>query len=296
MNQTTLQWDDRLNLDVPVIDKDHKRLFSIIGKILLLSQQDEIEKFRHAAKEGLKFFVSYASEHFAREEAYMQSINYPGYEGHKSIHDDLKQNILPSLKLSLEDSNYDTKELRHFLGVCVGWLSTHIMMTDQAIVHPGRYQAFDMNFSNFQEHITAAVKKVVDNLYTLRTDLISEHYTGWDFGRTLFYEITVQEEDGKVVHLLFLLEEKLVYTLASQRIRFEINKVDSYLLALLKEILSNITLQLAFYLNIKGTIKQRSGELIESSEVTSIFANKTLTYSSLFSTAYGKFAFSVYER
>lgn len=294
-NIKLLKWDDNLSLGVDDIDKDHKRLFSIIGKILLLSQDEDSEKVKHATREGQKFFVRYAMEHFEREEAFMRSQNYSEYETHKAMHDDLKQNILPALKLSLEESDYAIDEIRHFLGVCAGWLSTHIMMVDQAIVHPERYQAFDMDFSTSQEHITASVQKVVQNLYALPSDLISEHYTGWDFGRTLFYEIIVQEEDGKIVHLLYLLEEKLVFTLAAMRIGFEIQKVDSYLLALLKNILSNMTLQMAYYLKIKGKPKQRSGQLIDSSEVQSIFANKTLNYSSLFSTKYGKFAFSVYE-
>ena len=63
-NTDSLHWDDRLNLGVEELDKDHQRLFSIIRKILVLSEEEEDEKVVHAAKEGIKFFTSYTLSHF----------------------------------------------------------------------------------------------------------------------------------------------------------------------------------------------------------------------------------------
>lgn len=295
-NTESFKWDERLSLGISPIDKDHQRLFSIIRKILVLSSEEDYEKVKHAVKEGLKFFISYTMSHFQREEDFMLSNQYPDYSQHKKMHDDLKYNTLPSLKLSLEESDYEVEEIRHFLGVCVGWLSTHIMMMDQAIVHPKQYQSFDFKFTGEQEKIEKAVKKVVFDLYQMDSELISNHYTGWDFGKVIFYEITVKSEGKKGIHLLYVLEEKLIFNLASQRMGMEIKRIDTYLITLMKEILSKMASQMAYYLNISGEFKQRTGYLVESSEVETIYRNKSLIYSSLFSTKEGKFAFSVYQR
>lgn len=295
-NTDSLHWDDRLNLGVEELDKDHQRLFSIIRKILVLSEEEEDEKVVHAAKEGIKFFTSYTLSHFGREEKYMKDHNYPEYDLHKGMHDDLKNNVLPSLKQELEDNEYSIDSIRHFLGVCVGWLSTHIMMVDQTILHHDRYQRIDLNFSKVSDSLNEIMKKVIHNLYHINAELISSHYTGWDFGKALFYELTYTTGEKKSIHLLFTIEQKGVFALASQRTGMEIKRVDAYLLSLIKEILSNMTQQIAYYLKLSGEYKQRSGVMLESSEVESIFINKHLTYSSLFNTPVGKLAFSIYER
>lgn len=295
-NTDSLHWDARLNLGVEELDKDHQRLFSIIRKILVLSEEEEDEKVVHAAKEGIKFFTSYTLSHFGREEKYMKDHNYPEYDLHKGMHDDLKNNVLPSLKQELEDNEYSIDSIRHFLGVCVGWLSTHIMMVDQTILHHDRYQRIDLNFSKVSDSLNEIMKKVIHNLYHINAELISSHYTGWDFGKALFYELTYTTGEKKSIHLLFTIEQKGVFTLASQRTGMEIKRVDAYLLSLIKEILSNMTQQIAYYLKLSGEYKQRSGVMLESSEVESIFINKHLTYSSLFNTPVGKLAFSIYER
>lgn len=295
-NPDSLKWDSRLTLGVEVLDKDHQRLFSIIRKILLLAEEEQTEKVEHAAKEGLKFLFSYTLEHFAREEAFMLSQGYPEYYLHKQMHDDMKNNVLPALQKDLEDTDYHIDSIRHFLGVCVGWLSTHIMMVDQTILHHDKYKRFDLNFTTKEDKLNSIMKKIIHNLYHMDIELVSSAYTGWDFGNALFYELTFQTGEKQVLHLLFTIEQKAVFTLASERVGTKITRIDAYLLALIKEILSSIASQMAYYLQLEGSYKQRSGVMLESSEVETVFLNKKVTYSSLFSTPIGKFAFSIYER
>ena len=64
----------------------------------------------------------------------MLSIGYDGYEQHRAVHENLKNQILPVLEAELEASEYSEKSVEHFLGVCIDWLTTHIMIEDQAIV------------------------------------------------------------------------------------------------------------------------------------------------------------------
>ena len=86
-----IMWDNRYNLGVEEIDKEHQRLFAIIRKIVGLVENGEERKAQHACREGVKFFKNYTIIHFAHEENFMSSLNYGGYERHKKIHDDLKK-------------------------------------------------------------------------------------------------------------------------------------------------------------------------------------------------------------
>ncbi len=47
-----LVWQDRFNIGVEIIDKEHKKLFSILSKLLANQTQDERGKW--ACQEGIK--------------------------------------------------------------------------------------------------------------------------------------------------------------------------------------------------------------------------------------------------
>ena len=90
-----LVWQDRFNIGVEVIDREHKKLFSILGKLFANKRQDE--KSRWACQEGIKYFKEHAMKHFAEEEVYMVSISYPGFETHRRVHDNFRKKTLPFL-------------------------------------------------------------------------------------------------------------------------------------------------------------------------------------------------------
>ena len=71
-----IQWQDRFNIGVDAIDEAHRKLFSIVQKIMELYVEQHKNKF--ACVEGIKYFKSYALKHFTEEEAYMREIGYSG--------------------------------------------------------------------------------------------------------------------------------------------------------------------------------------------------------------------------
>lgn len=117
---------------IPLIDEEHERLFDIIGRAdelvkaeLLHDKYDEIVGILAELKD-------YTKEHFRDEEAYMESIHYPGLEAQKMAHEifELK---LENLNLEQVDDNQQEylEELMEFL---FGWLSNHILKADKLIV------------------------------------------------------------------------------------------------------------------------------------------------------------------
>lgn len=126
-----IKWNDRFNIGVDSIDTAHRRLFSIVGKLISLNEDET--KQQHACREGIKYFKSYTIKHFEDEEAYMRSINYPNLAIHKSLHDSLRDKTLPALEEEMAEQDYSRESVQHFLGICVGWLNGHIMVEDRAI-------------------------------------------------------------------------------------------------------------------------------------------------------------------
>ena len=45
-------WQDRFNIGVDIIDKEHKKLFSIMNRLLIFSDQED--KSQWVCQEGLK--------------------------------------------------------------------------------------------------------------------------------------------------------------------------------------------------------------------------------------------------
>ena len=74
-----LVWNERYNIGVDIIDKEHKKLFSILNKLFDFGQQEEKSKW--VCQEAVKYFRDHAVQHFADEESYMASIEYAGLEG-----------------------------------------------------------------------------------------------------------------------------------------------------------------------------------------------------------------------
>ena len=67
-----IQWQDRFNIGVEIVDKAHRRLFTIVEKMMDLYVEKHENRF--ACVEGIKYFKAYALQHFAEEEAYMRQI------------------------------------------------------------------------------------------------------------------------------------------------------------------------------------------------------------------------------
>ena len=125
-------WKDSYKMGVDFLDKEHQLLFSTMNKLLRISENEE--KSEWVCREGVKYLKNHTTEHFEHEEEYMQSIQYAEYEVHKRLHDNFRYKTLPALEAEMEENQYSVESIRHFLGVCIGWVVAHTQTEDQAIV------------------------------------------------------------------------------------------------------------------------------------------------------------------
>lgn len=221
-----IKWNDRFCIGVDSIDRAHERLFSIVGKLVSLNEDET--KQQHACREGVKYFKSYALKHFADEEAYMQSIGYPGLAMHKRLHDNMRDQTLPALEEELEAQNYSKESVRHFLGICIGWLNAHIMIEDYAITGRGCSKWAEETPGSDADALTAALGSSLEAMCHAGVRLVSSRYGGEDFatGKTLCYRLSYLAKDKSSLQFYFVYEESLVLKTLSEILGQEFPRLD----------------------------------------------------------------------
>lgn len=120
------QWEKRFSINHTQMDAQHQELFHLAGKVLKINP-------RTSTKQEVRIlfgeFFHYMGEHFKEEEAYMQSIEYPGLAEHKALHESIIEEITKILKtqhtiVGLKGAMLEAT--RH-------WLVDHIMQHDKKI-------------------------------------------------------------------------------------------------------------------------------------------------------------------
>ena len=118
-------WSDNYSVSVAEMDSQHKKLLDILNELYEAMNQ---RKGNEILNKVLTDLINYTRMHFAAEERYMQTHNYPGYNDQKKEHDFFIEKIkgfqsdLNAGKLTL------SIEISTFLK---NWLVNHISVVDK---------------------------------------------------------------------------------------------------------------------------------------------------------------------
>lgn len=117
-------WTDALSCGHEGIDADHRHLFDIAERLRAASLpgQENVE-----VGQLLVELMDYVHGHFAREEALMQAISYPGYADHQFEHSLLMRRVRKLHDDFVKGMHISQKEVWQFLR---RWLRYHIMNAD----------------------------------------------------------------------------------------------------------------------------------------------------------------------
>lgn len=285
------EWNNHFNIGVDSIDHAHRKLFSIVRKLIHLSRDENNGQW--ACAEGIKYFKNYAINHFTDEEAYMRSIGYTGYEIHKRLHDDLRYQTLPALEKDLAESNYSQEAIHHFLGICLGWLAAHIMIEDRAITGRTSSKREKDHSGADMDALENALAVTIQEIFHLQTQIVSEHYSGGDFGTSLIIRLTYRSKVGKRVQLFMLLEESLVLRAVSAILDMPLSKMDKLVMNAGKELSLRIAEQLGIHAGISSQYQLESSHFMTAEQFRKTFYLEIFDYSLLFNTGCGYFAFCV---
>lgn len=286
-----IEWNERYNIDVEILDKAHQRLFSIVRKLSQLSDNERKNKW--ACTEGVKFFKGYAMKHFAEEEAYMKSINYSGYEIHKKLHDNMRDQTLVVLEMDLVRSNYSKESINRFLGFCIGWLSHHILIEDRAIKGKAArkwvHEQSEEEINSLDQSITRAFQED----FQINARVASRYYSGEDIGKAYYYRLLYRTKDGKLSQVFLAFEERLLLKLAGKMLNEYFPKMDKTVLNTLTPISRQLTEHVGVNLKTVQIDKMEKDNLLTYDQLLRAFEKEYPYHSMLFDTDGGFFAFCI---
>ena len=118
------EWDDKLSVDIPEIDNQHKKLIAIIN---LMYQKTMENAQNEAINKIINDLVDYTKYHFSFEEEQFDRIGYPETISHKREHGIFIKKINKYKKKSDAGELILSVSLSEFLK---DWLFNHIMRTD----------------------------------------------------------------------------------------------------------------------------------------------------------------------
>jgi hemerythrin len=121
-----LQWDNSLSVGHPLIDAQHRDLFTQFGELLAACEQGQgLARLRQL----FEFLDAYVIEHFHAEEALMAQHRYPQMQEHQAAHRMFSAR-LAALQTDLTENGPSVPVLIHTNKALIYWLTEHIRKVD----------------------------------------------------------------------------------------------------------------------------------------------------------------------
>lgn len=284
-----IKWNDRYSLGVDFIDKEHKQLFSTMNRLLRITEDEG--KMEWACREGVKYLKNHTIEHFEHEEEYMRSINYENYELHKRLHDNFCNATLPALEKEMVETNFSLDSVRHFLGVCIGWVFAHTQTEDMAIVGKTASKWTDIPHKAEIDTLEQAIVQLTHDLFHLDTKIISEQYTGEDFGKLVCNRLIYSGQKGNKWEVIIIFEEQLLLKVIGRILNTEYKKIDEMIINVTRYITRQFLEKLREHIPSLDFYKIEKESLITHEQLKKSFERSYPSCSLLFDAGVGYFAF-----
>lgn len=124
-----MPWHPSLSVGIAQIDEQHQEWFARAERLFDAGKQGRAKEY---VGEMLEFLDSYTKKHFADEEKYMLSINYPGYDEQKRAHTAFIER-LAQLRKDYDESGGSLTVIIDANKMIIDWLTQHISRMDKQI-------------------------------------------------------------------------------------------------------------------------------------------------------------------
>lgn len=290
MDNNQFKWQERYNIGVDVIDREHRKLFSIMNKMLTYDYDDGKSKW--AYQEGLKFFKGHAMKHFAEEEVYMASIEYEDYDMHRRLHDIFRKKTLPEVEKELIQTNFSKEAVEHFLGVCAGWLIGHTMTEDRAIVGGAASKWTDLLPEEKQVAMKETIIQLLYELFQIDARVISENYGGEKFGNGIYYRLVYGSDQDQDRECFLVFEEKLLSNTVGQLVGgSDSEKVNTMMINATRYTAMQFVERIMVHFPSAEPLTLKDENLLTYEQFQTIFEKRNPQCSLLFDTGAGYFAY-----
>lgn len=286
------EWKDEYNIGVDIIDNAHRQLFGIVSRVIRNFNDKDFEKNKMTCVEAIKYLKSYTVKHFAEEEAYQLKINYPGYQVHKRIHDNMRSVVVPALEKEIAAKGYSKESLEHFVGVCAGWLTAHVLIEDRAISGKTKSKWVRNINESKADMLNDIMRGYSSSLFLMNVELFSKNYAGHKLDRLFCYNDVLKTADGEVYSVTAAIEYPMLEVIARRLVKQESLELDSVMLPMLSEMLKsfNMEVMMAF---LNETPERTESKAIPEKSFYAQYEKVYPDYSMLWRTYCGYIAFSV---
>lgn len=282
-------WHDKYSLGVDFIDREHKQLFSTMNKLLKISEDEE--KSEWACREGVKYLKNHTIEHFEHEEEYMRSIDYKNYDLHKRLHDNFRLETLPALEEELIESEFSVESIRHFLGVCIGWVVAHTQTEDMAIIGKDVSKWSDIPHEKETDVLEQTIIQLTHKMFDLNTKLISEQYAGEDFGNIICNRLIYRGKQTEKWEFTLVFEERLLLKMVGRILNTEYQKIDDMIINVTRYITRQLLEKLSEAIPSIDLVEIEKEGLLTHEQLLKSFDRAHPPCSLLFDAGEGYFAF-----
>lgn len=290
-SMTVIEWNDRLDIGVEMLDNAHKKLFSIMRRMIKL--QENPGNYKLLCQEGIKYFKSYTLNHFAEEEGYMRSIQYGRYEIHKRLHDNLRDKTLPVLEKEVIETDYSVESVQHFMGVCMAWLTQHIMSEDRAITGKVSAPRISERPKDETEALSQSIIQILKMILGMDAETASEHYHGEAADAMTFCRLIYRSSQGNPVCAYLGYEDKLIFSAVGEMTGSRIRTVDKVSLSAIQQISRSVMKNLKRYFPEIEDCKLEKENLVSYEIMRKTLINNCPYVSLLFRTQAGYFVFCI---
>ncbi|MCM1191358.1 MAG: response regulator [Butyrivibrio sp.] len=285
-----LEWDDRYIINVDFIDREHQTLFATMNKLLRIIESEE--KSEWACREGVKYLKNHAVEHFEHEEKYMQSIQHEEYEIHKRLHDDFRYHTLPSLEAELEETQYSEEAVKHFLGVCIGWVIAHTKTEDQRIAAKSPAgRTVKLLPGKEIEALETVIMQLTREVVGFNAKLISEQYAGENFGKMICCRFCYRGGQKNKWEVTLIMEERFVLSVVGKILNVEYPRVDDMVINVIRYVARQFLEQVRESFPAIDLLTLEKESLLTHEQIVKSYERDEKLCSLLFDTGKGYFAF-----
>ena len=123
-----VKWDASMDTGIQLIDNDHKKLISLINQ---LQNASHYKVDDYIIDQTMDELINYTKYHFEREEFLMRSNQYPGYEAHKKLHENMISKMSECMEKYKSNPDNTIDDALNFLK---NWLINHIKGDDRKYI------------------------------------------------------------------------------------------------------------------------------------------------------------------
>ncbi len=114
------KWDSSYSVGDKLLDEQHRRIFNLGNEISNIDSAN--------IKKAIMKLFKHTREHFDHEEELMREVEFPGFEEHRELHNDLIEK-LGKIELKSPDNNHSNSYV--FRKLVYNWIIDHIMNQDK---------------------------------------------------------------------------------------------------------------------------------------------------------------------